>query len=366
MKNKTYKMIGKRILGIVLATQLIALTALTGCGNAQDNNTSEAPKATEEAKSSVVMTVNDFEVTQQIFNLYVMQYLYVTKTNTSNLSLDGIKAIQSAAIEQIKLEVVEYLLAKITDGIEVKDEDLEEAKSKADSLYEFYGEEFLSQYGIDYDCVKDLYERQVYISALKDKALADMTQTYTETYTEKYKDMKYHSVYFAFFPTIQYDEDGKAVEDEEGNTVAVTDDEKEEQLTKANELCDRAKAGETLEDLVKEYKIEDYSGIERDYEGAYSEELNAVLSKLAEGDISDVVTTDAGYMVVRMDNTDDKEYKEYMIDSIAGQLAEDSYTSMQTNWLTAAGADKVVADQSVMDQLDIIALGQLMHSKCMY
>lgn len=140
----------------------------------------------------------------------------------------------------------------------------------------------------------------------------------------------------------------------------------EEQLAKATKLMERAKAGEKMEDLVEEYQIGNYSGVEKNYEGAYAGELNQVVESLSENDISDVVTTDAGYMVVRMDMENDPEYKEYMINSLAIQTADNAFPNMQANWIVAAGVDKVEANQDVLNALDVVELGKAMQKKGYY
>ena len=117
-------------------------------------------------------------------------------------------------------------------------------------------------------------------------------------------------------------------------------------------------------------KIEDYltqktkdsqgpsevTGCKSDYEGAYAGELNAVVASLATGDISDVVKTDAGYMVVRMDNPDDLEYKDYMIRYLSYQNANQLLPTMQESWMSQSGAGNILPDQTVLDQIDVAAI----------
>jgi hypothetical protein len=62
-----------------------------------------------------------------------------------------------------------------------------------------------------------------------------------------------------------------------------------------------------MEDLIEEYGISHCSGVEKNYEGAYVDELNEVVKSLEEGEISAVIQTDAGYMVTRMDKKNDQE-----------------------------------------------------------
>lgn len=363
MKRQNTKLFGKKMVATLLAIQLSAVSMLTGCGTTE---TTKDTITAETAKSNVLMTIEDFEATQQLYNLYVIQYMYSNKTEPLALDEKGIEELQTSVVNEMKSEIVQYLLAQITEGVEVTDQAEATSKASCTAMYNFFGEDFLAKYGVDYDCITALFERQAYISALKDKAIADMQETYKEQYLEKYGDLNFHSLYYALFPSIKYDEEGNAVKKGDGSYEALSKKEMDEQLAKATELMERAQAGEKMEDLVAEYGIEDYSGAERNYEGAYSSELNEVVASLSANDISDVVKTEAGYMVVRMDMENDPEYKDYMINSLAVQTADNNFPNLQANWLVAAGTDKIEPNQEILDALDIVELGKAMQKKGFY
>lgn len=362
MKNRKEQYWKKKVLSIVLAMQIVAVTLLTGCSNM----TSTAKVSVEDAKNNVIMTIEDFEATQQLYNLYVIQYMYSNKVQPLTLDEKAVEEMQNKVIEQMKAEIVQYLLATMTDGIEVTEQATQASEASCASMYNFFGEEFLAKYGIDRACLEELFERQAYISALKDKAIADMQETYREQYEKEYGKLKFHSMYYALFPGIKYDEEGNPVKNEDGSYVALGKEEMKQQLAKATDLMERAQAGEKMEDLVEEYQIAAYSGNERNYEGAYAKELNDVVASLSENEISDVVTTDAGYMVVRMDKENDTEYREYMINSLAIQTADNQFPNMQANWFVAAGIDKIQANKELIAALDVVALGKEMQRKGFY
>lgn len=359
---RNFKQYKKRIICAALAIQTAVVLLLTGC----EGKTEQIKVNTEDAKNNIIMTIEDFNVTQQLYNLYVIQYMYNNKTEPISMDEAAVRELQDTVILELKSELVQYLLAKQTEGVSVTEESLAAYQANAASMYNFFGESFLAEYGIDRACVDELFEQQAYISALRDKALADLTDTYTKQYEEEYKDLVFHSVYYALFPAIEYDKDGNPVQTQEGAYVSLSEADMKENQKKAEELMNRAKAGEEMETLAKEYGIEAYSKIERNYDGAYSEELNAVIEGLSEGDISDVIKTEAGYMVVRMDRSDDQDYKTYMIQSAAAQTANNQIVTLQANWLKASGAEGIEADQTLMDMLDVIALGKEMQKKGFY
>ena len=73
MKKRLKSLLSVKRLGIILAMQMLIMAALTGCGK---ESAASNPKV-EEAKDKVVMTIEDFDATQQLYNLYVIQYLLV-------------------------------------------------------------------------------------------------------------------------------------------------------------------------------------------------------------------------------------------------------------------------------------------------
>ncbi|MBP3468367.1 MAG: peptidylprolyl isomerase, partial [Lachnospiraceae bacterium] len=316
----------------IVSLTLVCGMLLTACNTADGQNVSGnqsggavAVEANQEIASTQLMTIEDYTIYMPDLYLYLIQYIYNNGVKADQLDDMTKASIINSAINQMKLETVEYLLALQSD-ITLTEEQEQMITDTSSRFYNTFGAEFLAAYGIDEECVYRLFERQLYISGITNKAMQDMTADYLEQYQEEYADLQFHSVYYALFPSIQYDEEGNIVKDDDGNAIPLTEEEMEAQLALAEEFHQRAVEGQasgdaaaTMEMLVAEYGIGYCSGIERNYTGAYVQELNDVISGLKEGDISDVVKTDAGYMIVRMDNTNDEDYKEYMISFLAQQ-----------------------------------------------
>lgn len=341
------RLFGKKIIAAILCMQLLVAGVLTGC--------SGETVSVEEGKSTVVLSIEDYDVTLSETYLYLIQYCYNNSLDAAAVTEIAEAGIIDTTMKQLKLEVVEYLLA-VETGIEPSEEKMAEAKVSAENFYNYFGADFLGTYGIDLACVEDLFVRQAYINAMTDKAVSDLSEEYLAQFEKDYADLKFHTVYYALFPSIEYDAEGNAVKDDAGNAVPLSEEVMNEQLVKAEELRSRALAGESMEDLVTEYGIAHCSGIERNYEGAYAGELNDVVASLAINDISEVVKTDAGYMVVRMDNPDDLEYKDYMIRYLAYQNANQLLPTMQESWMSQSGAGNIMPDQTVLEQVDVAAI----------
>ena len=364
-----------KVSGIVSLT-LVCGMLLTACNTADGQNVSDnqsgnvtTASVNQEIASTQLMTIEDYTIYMPDFYLYLIQYIYNNGVRADQLDDMTKSSIINSAINQMKLETVEYLLALQSD-ITLTEEQEQMITETSSRFYNTFGAEFLATYGIDEECVYRLFERQLYISGITNKAMQDMTADYLEQYREEYADLQFHSVYYALFPSIQYDEEGNIVKDDDGNAIPLTEEEMEEQMALAEEFHQRAVEGQasgdaaaTMEMLVAEYGIGYCSGTERNYTGAYVQELNDVISGLKEGDISDVVTTDAGYMIVRMDNTNDEDYKEYMINFLAQQSANNLLPNMQNTWVTQSGAASIQPDSTALASIDLTTLCTSMNEK---
>lgn len=342
MKKYMKETIKKIVISITMLSLILSLTA---CG--------DKGVSVEEAKDTVILKVADYDVTLSEYNIYLLQYLSMQQLDPEKITEEDMENIEAAVFSELQLEILEYLLAKETDGIEIKQKDLDDAKNNAKEYVKNIDKHLLDYYGIDEESVEKLLTEQVYINALMDKSRKDLTEEFTKSFTEDYKDTKFHSVYYALFPSCEYGEDGKVKVDEGGNPIELSKDELKKQKENAEELQKRAAKGEKLEDLIAEYGIEAYSGEEKNMDGAHSKELNELVKSMKKGDISDVVETDAGYMIVRMDNTDDKEYKEYVINYAASDKANNTIPQLQQSWITASGLQAPNPDKDKMKNSDI-------------
>lgn len=363
----------KRIIALALASVMM-LSLLTGCGD--DASTSigngvslvgEQVVSVEEAKETVVFTIEDEEITLDEMYLYYIQYLFNNKVNPEAMN-DAKKAeLDSTVVSQLMVDTVEYLLALQMDELEITDEDLEQSKVSAENFYSFFGEDALGNFGVDKETVEELFRKQVYVAAVTNKAVADLAESNLEQYEEEYKDLNFHSITYALFPSVQYTEDGEEVLNEDGSKKTLSENEMKQQLAKAKEFQKKAASGEkTMEELIEEYGISHCSGVERNYEGAYVKELNDVVKALEEGEVSDIIQTDAGYMVTRMDKKNDQEYKDYMISYAAQQMAQSLLPKMQEKWAQQAGLDNVKVDEKVVADINAKEICSVMKMKGLY
>ncbi len=363
----------RRILAATLGA-IMMMSLLTGC---KDNTSStidggvslvgEQVVSVEEAKETVVFTIEDEEVTLDEMYLYYIQYLFNNKVTPEAMNDAKKVELDSKVVSQMMVDTVEYLLALQMDELEVTEEDLEQAKVSAENFYNFFGEAELKNFGVDKATVEELFRKQAYVTAVTNKAISDLAESNKEQYEEEYKDLNFHSITYALFPSMKYTEDGEKVLNEDGSQKVLSDSELKQQLAKAEELQKKAASGEkTMEELIEEYGISYCSGVEKNYEGAYAAELNDVVKTLKEGEVSKVIKTDAGYMIARMDKKNDQEYKDYMISYAAQQAAQALLPTMQEKWAEQAGLDKVVVDEKVVADIDAKGICGVLKMKGLY
>lgn len=337
----------KRITALLLSV-LMLMTILCGCKSSSI--------ISEEEAQTPILTVDQYTVTLDEVYLYYLQYIFNNNLMPSQVTEASAQTITTYVVQQIQMEYVQYQLA-IASEITLSEEDMLAAENSANAFYNHFGEEFLSKYSIDYDLVYNMFVRTMYINDLSEKAMQDLADEYLAQYEEEYADLNFHVVYYALFPSIAYDENGQAVINESGEYVTLSEEEMAQQLALAEEFRERAVSGdETMEQLVEEYGIAFCSGIERNYSGAYIAELNEVVDNLDLNEISEVVETDAGYMIVRMDNLNDEEFKLYSLQYMASQNARTLFPTLQENWMNASGVAYAPVDYDTLATVDIAAM----------
>ncbi|MFP3156418.1 peptidyl-prolyl cis-trans isomerase [Lachnospiraceae bacterium ZAX-1] len=110
---------------------------------------------------------------------------------------------------------------------------------------------------------------------------------------------------------------------DEGNLVKSTDEEKAEEVAKAAKI-DFEKAAEDAG-----YTVATHSYGKEAEDDTMAEEVIVAADKLAEGEISDVVTTaEDGYYIIRLDSAFDEEATEAKKEEIITQREDDLYTEV--------------------------------------
>ncbi len=357
----------KIMLQISVAGIIICLicVGLSGCGMA-GNSVSQGDAGTNTAAENSPEVLNVFgnAITVADYNLYIIQYFYNYGITPDRLDEAGVNMIMDSATDNLKAEMVRKRLVEEA-GLTASEAQLTTIELMVDAFYGTFGEEFLSSYGINEADVRAMVERQLDIYLLTEKAEEELFSEYMDQYEEEYEEYQFRDMYYVLFPSIRlgYDENGELIVDDAGNPIPLTEEEMAEQRALAEEFRERAVEGlssgdasASMEILAAEYGVEPYSNKQYYVNGLYDDELSQMVESLSNGEISEVTLTDVGYMIVRMDNSNDTEYKEQMITQLAAQSAEENKDARVQSWVDAAGAGDIQPDQELLNTIDVMAL----------
>ncbi len=118
------------------------------------------------------------------------------------------------------------------------------------------------------------------------------------------------------------------ITDDEGNSVAMTEEEKSAAFDKINSFYETAKTTEDWSKLLPESEEEvTYADTNFLQSGStFSEDMEAMMMAMENGDISDIYEAEAGYYVVRMKNNDSSESYLAAVESAISQAENEKFT----------------------------------------
>lgn len=331
----------KKLVSAALALTLV-LTCVA-CGDTKNSDGSNKKSdssvevSAEDTKNTEVLKIGDEKIALDYVYLYVIQFIYTYNATEDTIS-NNMDSYKNQIISQLRTDEIKYIYAK-NNGIELTDDEKTEMDDVVDRYFKTFPKEFLEKYGISRDTVESLFYKQRYISKLNDETQKNLEEKYQKEAAEELKDKTFFDLYYMLFPTVEY-KDGSPVTDSDGKYTQLSDEKKQKQAKDAAEAKKRLEAGEDIQDLEKEYGIEECSEELRSYFGAYSEDLNNLIKDLQNGDVSETYESDLGYMVVKMVNNNDEDYKQYYIETAAGQKASNQMTVEENNWLASVEVDE--------------------------
>ncbi len=306
----------KRFLAILL-TGVVALSMLTGCTS---SDKSEGEKAAE----TLVLTVGDEEVYLNEMNFYARGlYGSMDLSNYSGLddkfsadyaTLDD--ALKAQVLLQIRQTKILYIKAK-EKGITLTDKELENMENNVTQYIATNDEAVLASYGIDRELLEKTYTEYAIISKMEEQ----MKEEYS-THADSYGT--YESLIFL---KVKLDEDGNPIKAEDGGFTYLNETELAELKAKAEEAHTKALEGEDFDTLIEEYGLEMTSGENH----VASEELKKNYG-LKDGEISDVIESDAGFMIVKIVALEDEEYSASANEYMNSTEAEESLSQQEQAW----------------------------------
>ena len=239
--------------------------------------------------------------------------------NTDKLQeiYEGKETYQEYYKEQLENEIISTVLlygkAK-EDKCNLTEEEEREISKNAEELMASYGEDWLKKKKVKAPDIEKVYEMKLlgdsYIEKQKDENIQE-------------KKTRYIKVYQVTFPTVLLDEDGMVKSNQDGTIQRQSDEEIVRKKSEAEDFAEKAKSGENMEKLVKDYDST-VTGVEKTlkYEDLDLSYRQAV-DKISVGESSDVIISEYGYYVVKLIDADDTEYTDSLSDYESEKASQD-------------------------------------------
>ena len=285
----------KRI-SVLLLTVLLTVT-LFGCGKDDD----------------VIFRLNDYKVHKKdvdIFGLiYVMEHSLVDDDMMDEVYENGETYAEHYKNELEQDLVLAVLLDREADskGFALPDDEKEKAEELTTRFMDKFGEGKLNDFDIDRSEVKKIFEMKLRGDSYASSDY-DVSEVEKESEDEGNDEERYIRVFEVMFPTVIFDDSGIMRSDKNGDPIRPGQTEIDEMKLSAEDFCDKVHGGQKMEDLLKDEPY-DVTGEEKTLKYSdLSEEYKAGIDGLTNGGVSDVITGEYGYYVVRMIDPDDDEH----------------------------------------------------------
>lgn len=314
---------------------------MTGCSGSLDTD-------------AVVATVGGEDVTLGVANFYARmqqgQYetYYAGMMGTTPEEMWSQEYTEGTTLEDETkdgvLEMLEdlYVISQHADEYEVAlTEDEEKAISDAAAQFDADNTDEAKEAVSGYR--KDV-EKLLELLTIQNKMEKPMKEGVGEEVSDEeaaQKSMQY--VYFPFTTT-----------DDSGNSTEMTDEEKEDLRSAAQDFDDQVKDGEDFESAAESADVEVRTTTFDSESTSPDADLIAAADTLeAEGDVTDVIETDSGLYVARLTSLLDRDATDQEKQNIVEQRRQDQYDSLLEDWRDAADItvnEKVWAKVDFEDQ----------------
>ena len=320
---------------VVTLAGVMAAGMLTGCGSKTLDGT------------KTVATIDGTEIPLGIVSLYARQQQEQTTAmylsfmgsadNIWDTSDDSGETYGEQAVDS-SLKAVElmYLLKeKAADyNVEITDDEETAIADAASQFMSDNSEETIKELGVTEDQVKTLLELRTIQQKIHDSIVAEGNITVSDDEANQ-----------SSFTYVSISTSGDDI----------TDDEKAEKKEQAQEILDKMKEDPTADMSEVAKEVDDsYSAVQGNFtakendddededSSAYPEEVLTVLRGLTEGEVaSDIIETDTGYYVVRLDKVLDEDATASKRESLQSSKEEDYYTETTDGWLDDADVKEV-------------------------
>ncbi len=294
IKSKIDNNICHRIIPILLSL-LLASVSLCACGNREDSTkivltAGFAPdevfrlenKSCSEAQMRVYLT----NIQNQYENVYGSR---IWESKVDGVTLE--KNVKDMALSKMAQIKAINLLAE-DRGIKLDEAESAKVERAASEYFESLNDSEIEAMGVDQDVIRELYNEYAISEKLYQNIIKDINPEISDD------EARTITVEHILIKTYYLDEDDEMHE--------YTENARREAKALAEDICERAKAGEDFENLASEYNEDShmtYSFGKGEMDAVFE---NAAFN-LGENEISDVIQTEYGYHVIKCLSTFNRE-----------------------------------------------------------
>lgn len=322
----------------IIALGLIAIMSfsLISCGKKDDKNSNS--HSSGDANKTKVMVVGDYNIYMDEMMLYIFQTMVSQATTSAEWNDETEQNYKTYILSQVRETKIIYDVA-MHNNVELNEKDMEVVKISISNFKNIIPQAVLDKYDVSDEVIEQVFKEQAIVAKFENDIRNDMGQTINDDVDKAYKDTIFHTYYYMVFPIVEINENDEPKTDDEGNYIYVSDEEKAKVLEKAKEAAGKINAGTDCKEVAKEYGVDGYSTERSGYQGAYTDELNDMMSALKENECTEPMEDTLGYVIYTMLVPDDTSLKSSYIAGTVQETLSDEYSSLRNQWLSTIQID---------------------------
>lgn len=320
----------------ISAVAVMSLGLLAGCKDKKDSN--QTSYSADEAKTTKVMVVGDYDINYDEMMVYVMQMLISQQTSLDSWNDETEETYKTYILSEIRESKIMYDVTQHND-VTLDDKDMETVNNSVANFKTLIPEEARKQYGVSDEIIEKVFKEQACNAKFENDIKNSMGNDIETDLKETYKDTIFHSYYYLVFPTVQINASDEPATDADGNYLYVSDSEKADMKKKAEEAVAKLKGGANCEEIAKEYGIDKYSKERSGYQGAYKGELNDFMSSAKSGECTEPIEDTLGYVVYVMLEPNDEALRDSYIYASTQDILSDQFDKLKNQWLSTIEID---------------------------
>ena len=328
---------------------LLVVPLLVGCGNNKNGET--------------LLTVGSETVSAYQWNLETLIYLEEMEI-PGDFVMDEVYQEGAGSAMTYEQHYKDEIIARVAERkailIQAKSRELtlseEERQTVSSQIEKFlakHDENALKRFGINQQMLQEYFEEIALTDKFEDQVLADAIAKEEALQQENVTRYTTNNMLFC---TVELASDGSIRTNDQGEVILLSPQQREEQLSKAGEALERVKRGESFEELIQEYELQNTSGKIRGTKDTYPDEYQEVLGNMSVGDIyPDIIETEYGYYVMKVLEIGNSTEQEQVQDGVMKAIGVDELAKQRKEWLQAVEFNEENnVNHELLDKLDLL------------